>query len=256
MSILNPKTNPKEFVIALYSRPNESFPSKLDVMVNGHVGVLVEGQPCVLPRFLVDQAMQSHQFTHREKPMSQGDDTYETLVVKPNIVTTVIDAEYQSPEGIQRLLADASKIKDPDSPYYRLRLGCKNLVYGDMRSAEKEASEAVKNSPKAIDMENLQLKAKLYESNEALNAMKAEQSEIKKMLAELLSGKSPAPTTVFEVKVASMNDEAERTYEGKVYKTVAARKAAESKAAKVEAPENAFEEFVEAIEEKAVEVDV
>jgi hypothetical protein len=186
--------------------------------------------------------------------MSQGDDTYETLVVKPNIVTTVIDAEYQSPEGIQRLLADASKIKDPDSPYYRLRLGCKNLVYGDMRSAEKEASEAVKNSPKAIDMENLQLKAKLYESNEALNAMKAEQSEIKKMLAELLAGRIPAP--VVEPKVESINDEAERTYEGKVYKTVAARKAAESKAAKVEAPKNAFEEFVEAIEEKAVEVDV
>jgi hypothetical protein len=254
MSMLNPKTNPKEFVIALYSRPNESFPSKLDVMVNGHAGVLVEGQPCVLPRFLVDQAMQSHQFTHREKPMSQGDDTYETLVVKPNIVTTVIDAEYQSPEGIQRLLADASKIKDPDSPYYRLRLGCKNLVYGDMRSAEKEASEAVKNSPKAIDMENLQLKAKLYESNEALDAMKAEQSEIKKMLTELLAGKSPAP--VAEPKVETINDEAERTYEGKVYKTVAARKAAESKAAKVEAPKDAFEEFVEAIEEKAVEVDV
>ncbi len=259
MSILEPKNNSKEFVIAQYSRPNESFPSKLDVMVNGHVGVLVEGQPCILPRFLVNQALMSHQFTHREKPMSQGDDTYETLVVKPNIVTTTINEEYQSPEGIQRLLADASKIKDPDSPYYRLRLGCKNLVYGDMRSAEKEASEAVKNSPKAIDMENLQLKAKLYESNEALNAMKAEQSEIKKMLAELLSGRSAAP--VAEPKADAVNailitDEAERTYEGKVYKTVAARKAAESKAAKVEAPKNAFEEFVEAIEENAVEVDV
>lgn len=222
MSILAPNKNPKEFVIALYSRPNESFPAKLDVMVNGHVGILVEGQPCVLPRFLVDQALQSHQFTHREKAAGGNDDTYETLVVKPNIQITVIDEEYQSPDGITKLLADATKIKDVDSPYYRLRLGCKNLIFGDMRPAELAATEAIKNSPKAIDMENIQLKAKLFDSDQALKATEARLSSLEDKLSKLLdlqiaqatpAKKAPKVKQLAQIEDEKIIEEAEKVIE-------------------------------------------
>lgn len=218
---LETKVNNKEFVVALYSRPNESFPSKLDVSVNGNAGVFVEGQPCILPRFLVNQALMSRQFTHRE---IEGSDTYETIEVKPNISTTVIPEEYQSPEGIRKLLADASKIKDRSSPYYRVRLGCKNLVFGDMTSAEKRAGYEISSSPKAInhdiDRTVSELQSKLKEKDDALASVQNQMDEMKKMMTSFMAQKSDP----------IVDDESERTFEGKVYKTVSAKKSAETKA--------------------------
>lgn len=245
------KKNTKEFVIALYSRPNESFPSKLDVMVNGHVGVLVEGQPCVLPRFLVEQAKLSKQFTHRENS-DPNNETYETIAVKPTIEVTLIDEEYQSPEGITALLKDASQIKDVESPYYRLRLGCKNLVYGDMMASEKIASAEVANSPKAIDERILKLQSELYEKNEALGKSNDRLDRLEAMIEKMAGGSEPK----VEAKPEPVDDEAERTFNGKVYKTVAAASAARTKAEKLKAKEVDFPETNASEDEEPIEIEV
>ncbi len=232
--ITEAKSNPKEFVIALYSRPNESFPAKLDVMVNGHVGILEEGRPCILPRFLVNQALMVKNFTHRERSIDSETDTYETIPVRPNIDVRVIAEEYQSPEGIQKLLKDASQIKDVESPYYRLRLGVKNLVYGDMKPAEQAASEAIKHSPKAIDMEAMELKAKLYEKDKQIDEQNDRLARLESLVEKALTaaenpaiGKSESGATTEETPVYEFN--------GKTYKTEAAMKTAMSKAKKAEA---------------------
>lgn len=252
--MIRTQQNPKEFVVALYTRTNESFPSKLDVMVNGHAGVLVEGQPCVLPRFLVDQAIMSKNFSHREvmNDDPQKLDSYETFAVRPNILITPIPEDYQSPEGIMKFLGDASKIKNPEDPFYRARLGCKNLVYGDMRPAETEASLAVKNSPKAIDMESIQLKADLYEKDKLIKVQDDRLTRLEAMI-EKMAGGAPEKTQP-EIKAEVVDDEAERTFEGKVYKTLAAKKAAVSRAEKAEEPET-MDGLAETVEEEAIEVD-
>ena len=251
--MIRTQQNPKEFVVALYTRTNESFPSKLDVMVNGHAGVLVEGQPCVLPRFLVDQAIMSKNFSHREvmNDDPQKLDSYETFAVRPNILITPIPEDYQTPEGIMKFLGDASKIKNPEDPFYRARLGCKNLVYGDMRPAETEASLAVKNSPKAIDMESVQLKADLYEKDQLIKAQGDRLDRLEAMIEKSFG--APAPTKS-ESKVEVADDEAERTFDGKVYKTLAAKKAAVSRAEKAEEPV-VMDGLAETVEEEAIEVD-
>jgi hypothetical protein len=251
--MIRTQQNPKEFVVALYTRTNESFPSKLDVMVNGHAGVLVEGQPCVLPRFLVDQAIQSKNFSHREvmNDDPQKLDSYETFAVRPNILITPIPEDYQSPEGIMKFLGDASKIKNPEDPFYRARLGCKNLVYGDMRPAETEASLAVKNSPKAIDMESVQLKADLYEKDKLIKAQGDRLDRLEAMIEKSFGTPAPPKSESYAVVAG---DEAERTFEGKVYKTLAAKKAAVSRAEKAEEPE-IMDGLAETVEEEAIEVD-
>lgn len=256
--MIRTQQNPKEFVVALYTRTNESFPSKLDVMVNGHAGVLVEGQPCVLPRFLVNQAIMSKNYSHREvmNDDPQKLDSYETFAVKPNILITPIPEEYQSPEGIMKFLGDASKIKNPEDPFYRARLGCKNLVYGDMRPAETEASLAVKNSPKAIDMEAVQLKADLYEKEKLIKAQDDRLSRLEALIEKMASEPPVISKSESKVEVTELTDEeAERTFNGKVYKTLAAKKAAESKAKKTEDVEEVADGLAETFEEEVIEVD-
>lgn len=227
------ETNPKEFVVALYTRPNDSFPSNLDVMVNGHAGILIENRPCVLPRFLVDQAIMAKNFSHRETNAEDAQmlDSYETFAVKPNIQITQIPEEYQSPEGIKNFLADAAKIKNPEDAYYRARLGCKNLVYGDMAPAESAATQAIANSPKALDMEAVELKADLYEKDKLIKAQESRMSRLEAIVEKMAGGSPEVPATPKEEE--KVDDEAERTFNGKVYKTLPAKKAAESKAAKL-----------------------
>jgi hypothetical protein len=150
------KKDPKEFVIAYYQRPNESFPTRFDVMVNGHVGILIENRNCILPRFLIDQAIMAKSFTHKEPDPNAENDSYNTIAVRPNITIFTIDEEYQSPEGIMRFIKECQDVNDMDSPHYRVRLGVKNLIFGDMLKMEDRASKEVKSSPKAISDEGLQ----------------------------------------------------------------------------------------------------
>jgi hypothetical protein len=224
------KEDPKRFVIALYTRPNESFPSKLDVCVNGIAGILVEGQPCVMPRFLVDQAINCHSFTHREKPADSGDDTHETIKVRPNIDIRPIADEYQGADKILNLLKEAQKIKDRESPFYRLRMGVKQLVYGDMKAAEAIAADELKGATRAVQTDD-ELKAELAAKDKVIaeqaNRLDRLEAMMEKMAGAALgnseSGSESKPTFEFN---------------GKTYKTEAAMKAAKTKAEKDSANED------------------
>jgi len=163
--------NPREFLIARYTRPNDSFPTKLDVMVNGHVGILVEGRNCILPRFLIDSAKESHQFLHRPRQdagSNQTDQSYTTKKVHPVIDTFEIDDEYQSPEGIMKLIELAKSERSETSPMFQLRSGVKELVYGDMASAERRASEEVAKSPKLFSQDAADLSKIMAEKDKKI----------------------------------------------------------------------------------------
>lgn len=234
------KEDPKRFVIATYTRPNESFPKKLDVCVNGIVGILIEAQPCVMPRFLVDQALQSHSFTHRERPNEENDDTYETVRIKPNIDIHPIADEYQGADKILNLLKEAKGITDRESPFYRLRMGVKQLVYGDMKSAEKIASEQVKESPRAL-RDDAALAAKLAEKDEII----AKQDE---RLARLEAMMEKMASATLGNSEAGEADKPTFEFDGKTYKSEAAMKAAKTRAEKAAEVEDEPEETDEPLE--------
>ena len=242
------KKNPKHFVIVNYTRTNESFPVRLPVMVNGEEGILEEGRPLLLPRFLVAQALQSRNFTHRDRPEGAGgNEEQETIRVRPNIDIEEIADEYQSPEGIMRLLDESKKITDRESPYYRLRLGCKNLVFGDMTPAKLGAGLDMTGKKPQLSVEE---EARLEVEAEIRAEQK--QSLKEKMRAEMLAADSKTAAEV-------VKDPESKKFEfnGQEYKSESAMKAAITRFDKAEAakPTQTIED-ADPSEEIAIEVDV
>jgi len=244
--------NPFEFLIVRYTPSNESFPSELDCCVNGHAGRVVADQNRVIPRFLFEALKNSYNYTHRERSQSENNDNYVSSRVHPNLDAVVVPEEYQNAEGIMKLIQEAKTEKDPNSWYYRLQLGVKNLIYGSMQSAEAEA-EKMDFSPAVQD--NSDERAELLylkKENETLKGQLGDLSSKMEMVLAKVGGDSVEDSKDDESK----EDLAERTYKGKVYATPAAAKSAKTRdEKKVAEAESKGEGSSEEDDDSPIEVD-
>lgn len=253
---MNPtkRKDPREFVIALYQRPNDSFASKLDCCINGHVGVFVDGQNCIVPRFMVENVKRSYQLAHRPRPNARDeDDTYQTIRVYPTISETEIDDEYQSPEGVMKLLEMSKAESDETSPMYKLRLGTKDLVFGDMGEAERRASEAVAKGPMAIPA-SADLSQALAEKDAKIEEQDAKIAEQAKKMDEMSAKMDMILNAMSNKAETSSESTSEKAgpfmFNGKEYKTETAMKTAMTKFEKAQAESSESEED----EEEPIEV--
>jgi len=181
--------DPYCFVIAKYNRPNESFPSRLDVGVNGHKASFLDGRWCIAPWFLVAMAKKAYNLGHRDK--KQGDDdTQETFRVFANIDVIEVPKEYNSPEGIPKLLAMAKGEKDQTSPYFRLYSATSYFVFGELSRREVDASDVSKKNLHAEDSKTKELESKLAEKDDQI-AMLADKFQM--LMAKVDSMQAPAP---------------------------------------------------------------
>lgn len=210
MSIQEVSRPDNELVIVKYNKPNESFTSKLEVFVNGHQAVFMDGRWALAPWFLVRQAQQCYQLSHRQSP--NDDDNDESFPVYANLDIREVSKDYQSPEGAQKLLAEAKKITDTRSPYYKLYGATKNFVFGDLTPQEKKATDQVNASGNTAIVNN---SAELNELKAEIKAKDAEiskQGELLEAIMEKMNAmekeiKKPAPKSRAKAKTEAKEEE-------------------------------------------------
>jgi len=214
--------NNKRLMLVKYNKTNETFSSKLEIGVNGHQGVFLDGVWCVAPWFLIKQAQSIYHLNHRERPAKENNDTYESFKVYSNMETR--ELESQDPAEVLAWIAKVSK--DRNSEYYRVYACTKNFHFGDLSPKESEAElgtglDMGQNEVKALlAKQKVEMELQEVKHAEELKARDAKMDKLTEMMEKLMASssesiKAPAMTPAEKAKATKARNKAKAEEEAK-----------------------------------------